>query len=178
MTNKKLDNISAIFCVLLLVAIFCIGMSIVDAVGGEGVIVSDYISSVCLILTAIFGIYYTIVGCKKVGGAKYYVWYMGALAVCDLIAIAGAVNYPAVGTLALALSIACCTVLCFAKDLGQKKSTGFAVVALLAKVVVLFITLIVRRTFSMLICASVLLAVVALFMVCAKYYDKSTRGSK
>ncbi len=178
MNSKKLDNYSAVFCVLLLIAIFCIGMSIVDAAGGEGLLVSDYFASVCIILTAIFGIYYTIVGCKKVGGAKYYVWYMGALAVCDLVAIAGAANYPAVGTLALALSIASCTVLCFAKDLGQKKSTAFALVALIAKVVVLFITLIVKHTFSMLISASTLLAVVAMFMVCAKYYDKSTRGSK
>ena len=178
MTNKKLDNISAIFCVLLLIAIFCIGMSIIDAVGGEGVLVSDYISAVCLILTAIFGIYYTIVGCKKAGGAKYYVWYMGALAICDLITIADTSNYPVVGTLALAISVACYTVLCFAKDLGKKKSLSFAYVAFATKVVFLVVMLVSKAPFTMLIASSVLLAAVVVFMVYAKYYDKSTRGSK
>ena len=103
---------------------------------------------------------------------------MGALAVCDLIAIAGAVHYPALGNTALALSIACCTVLCFGKDLGKAKSVVFGAVAIAAKVVVLLITLFVKNSFSMLIAASALLACVALFMVFAKYYDKSTRGSK
>jgi len=130
-----------------------------------------------LSLTAAFGVYYILSGCKKGRGSKYYVCYMGANTVCDLIAITGAAGFPAIGTACLAIAIASGTVLCFAKDLGQNRSTAFALIGLAAKLVVLIVSLAVMKGFSMNIAASTVLSAAALFMVCAKYYDKTLRGS-
>ena len=166
----------------------CVGLVLMGAVAGvlasalgqtgRTYTYGDFVCAIALTMTAFYGIYYITAGCKKGRGSRYYVSYMGALTVCDLLMITGASGLPVLCTGCLAVSVAANTVLCFAKDLGQNRSTAFALLALAAKLAVLIVSLARGEAFSMNAAAGTVLSAAALFMVGAKYYDKSLRGSK
>jgi len=170
--KKSVTVLSYVFEVLLIASI--VGLALFIALNKQESedLFTNIVSGV-LMLTSMFGAYYLILGCKKGIASIFYVCFMGATAFCDLLAL---YNVAKLDAIFMAVSIAACTVLCFSKDLGQKKSYGFALAALVAKIVV-FVFALINTGFSMNVTASIILAVVALFMVYAKYFDKAQRGS-
>ena len=179
MNKKVIDVLSVVFGLLEIVAMIAIALSITSEIKYNDIEPSVFATSCCLFITVIFGFYYLLAGCKKGEGSTLYVGYMGAMAVCDLVALTGEVSPWQAVTLAIA--VACSTVLCFAKDLGKKKSFSFAIVACLAKIFIFVMVLVSQEPLSSLAVnafASLSLGLVTVFMVNAKYYDKSLRNSK
>lgn len=180
MNKKTISGLSVLFCVLQLAMVICIAFSIIAAEKTGDYGVSYYVSAICLTFALLFGIYYILVGCKKELGGSLYVWFMGALIVCDLllqfsIARSGAEVTSAFSMVILSVGIGATSILCFAKDLGSKKSYILAIVGLVAKIVVLALSFTNEVKLYTTVAASLLLSITAIFMVAAKYYDKAER---
>ena len=92
MSKKVINVISVLFAVALMIIVFALLLTTYSAVQKDAYEEMDFLYSVLLMLTSSFGIYYVLAGCKKGEGSRYYVWFMGALAVCDLIAIASSAS--------------------------------------------------------------------------------------
>ncbi len=177
MSKGIIKLLSLVFGALEIVAMVCL------AIETRGYIVNHtgdavkFTSAFLLFSTAFFGLYYILFGCKKQIGSHLYVWFMGLIVACDFAAIARSGSFPVSGTIAFAVSIAVYTVLCFAKDLGFVKSCVFSLVGLAAKIFIFTDYFIGKGNVSVPLSTGLLLAVISVFMVCAKYYDKAVRHS-
>lgn len=181
MNKKTISRLSGLFCILQLIMVVCIAFNIISAEKAGGYGVTYYVSAICLTFALLFGIYYILVGCKKELGGSLYVWFMGALVVCDLLlqlsinkGMTNEVMQPIANGI-LTIGIAATVVLCFAKDLGKKKSYIFATVGLVAKVIVLALAFVGSGNLQITVAASLLLSITVIYMVAAKYYDKAMR---
>ena len=180
MSKKVITVLNVLASVLLLAAIFANLLAIYAGVNKGSFTPYDYIVTISLVVTAVFAIYYVLAGCKKGEGSTYFKWFMWVFAIVQLIALLQHESMTTVTVMLITLSFGCLTVLSTAKDLGQAKSTllaGIISVCAIAQ----FITAAVAGTIGeawIKITTLTLLALTSLLMVCAKYADKKSRGSK
>jgi len=178
--NKKSLNAMTTGMVILLVLAICVGIYATLAAAGAGTDVATYVHALAYCLTGLFAIYYILAGCKKDGGAGYFVTFMYAFAVCCVLLMLRVKEMSVLGGILNCLTCGALCVLSMAKDLGQKKSKSLAGAVVVFAVIGLVAHL-VAGDFAVAYPAAVFNLVFALnvlFMVTAKYYDKATRGSK
>lgn len=126
---------------------------------------------------------YTISGYKK-DAAKYFKIYMFTLSICEIMSLVSLTSRTEPSVLSYVLRGICvinALMLTFAKDLGRKKSITICSAILLFHLYNLIHTLInatskfqaVTNTLS-----DIILVILALVFIVAKYEDKESRGSK
>ncbi len=180
MSKKVITALNILASVLLLAAIFANLLAVYAGVNKGSFTPYDYIVTISLVVTAVFAIYYVLAGCKKGEGSTYFKWFMNVFALVQLIVLLQHANMTVVTVMLITLSFGCLTVLSTAKDLGQGKSSLLAgIVSVCA--VAQFITATAAGTIGsawIKIASLTLLGLTSLLMVCAKYADKKSRGSK
>ncbi len=173
MQNKAIKALSVVFAVLLLVGmgvcVYCIAMNSANSI--------NVAEAIGLAVTAAFAIYYILAGCKKGEGSTYFRWFVNMFALVEVLPMILHEDMLISSVLSLAIAFGCLTVLSVAKDYGQKKSTLLTFVVIAATLIDLLSSLNSSANVLLMIGVHLLLAVTTLFMVCAKYADKKSRGS-
>ena len=170
MQNKVIKILSVVACLLLLASLGANVFTLSNAGAKMGAV--GIISTIAFMLTAVFAIYYILAGAKKGEGSVYFRVFMAIFGLSLLIFNLMAGKMSGFTSATVTLSFGCLAILFVAKDLGIKWS-----VALSAIVVLCAIPAIVSFP-HMATATYMLLALVTLLMVCAKYADKKARGSK
>ena len=170
MQNKVIRILSIAACVLLVVALGVNAFSLSSAAEKMGA--AGVISTIAFMATSVFAIYYILAGAKKGEGSAYFRIFMAMFGLSLLLVNLLAVNLGGFSSAMVTLSFGCLSILFVAKDLGFKWS-----VALSAIVVLCAIPAIVSFP-HMATATYMLLALVTLLMVCAKYADKAARRRK
>lgn len=181
MTKKILTVLMYVLTFLLVSAILgnCIVLYSFASLGTGDIM--GYITCVFRILVCTFAIYYVVAGCKKEEGATYFKAFMNLFALAMLLEIANLAAYTTFSVVLFALSFGSLTVLSCALDLGEKKSTLLAgIVAVTGAAQFISFTMMdsVGTVTWISIGTYLLLALMCILMVYAKYQDKKERGSK
>ncbi len=176
MQNKAIRVLSVVFAVLLLVGM---GMCVYDIAMNE----NGFLGAIQPIFSAVvcaFGVYYVLAGCKKGEGSAYFKWFVNMFALTKVLVLITHSNMTIAAVLLTVIPFGCLTVLSVAKDYGQKKSTLLAAVIVVTMLIQLLLPVAADAPAFVLIrkIIGLLLAVTTFFMVCAKYADKKSRGSK
>ena len=142
------------------------------------------IESIICIVALLYGLIYSLNGYKK-DASKYYKTFMYlyllstviTLILTFFVAINELRKYGILVIIANVVILLSLTILAFAKDLGEKKSNGLALVILGASI---FKLCIVTKTISYISIAfdNLMLACILCVFVSAKYTEKTSRGAK
>ena len=146
-----------------------------------GVPFQQQLADILFSLTAVFAIFYIMVGCTKKEGAKYYRGFMIAHAITMLIIVYVNRARAPFSFFFNLIIYGCLCILASAKDLGEFKSKLFAyTITVLSIVTLLFGFDTAKATFVANMCRALRLgiSVALLVMVIAKYKDKESRNTK
>jgi len=168
MQNKVIKVLAIIACIALLVSL---GAN-VYAISSLNETAQDTVSSISLMLTSVFAIYYILAGAKKGEGTTYFRVYMALFGLVMLLSILFYASYIGGFVVFMALSFGCLSILFVAKDLGVKWSVGLSLVVVVCGIIAMLVGPCLSSA------THLLLSLVTLLMVCAKYADKKARGSK
>jgi len=185
MTNKIIKTLTVVFSFLLIIAIIFGIYAIFQENSGTTETTSGQIQNdiyhFCLMVTCVFAIFYILSGCTKASGAKFFQVFMilYGVSIFFILIFTGEKAVDNIPQLLRIIAFGALCLLAFAKDLGQVKSTVFASLVLACNIVEMFFVpdSMLVLTYSTRICQLVLSAT-TLLMVCAKYEDKKSRGSK
>ena len=140
------------------------------------------IDSVVCLFALVFGLFYSLNSYQK-DAAKYYKAFMCLYFISSLLSFIASISGGDTNLLIIIANVAILIsvfVLAFVKDLGEKKSNGFAltifalnIIKMLIVVVTKTVLLAIKVHFSNLI-----LACIICMFVSAKYKDKEIRGTK
>ena len=170
MQNKVIRFLSIAACLLLLIALGANVFTLNTAsaqIGAAGVI-----STIAFMLTAVFAIYYILAGAKKGEGSIYFRVFLALFGLSLFLINLLGQNLGGFSSTMVTLSFGCLAVLFVAKNLGFKWSVGLAALVVLCAIPAVI-------SFPQMVTATyMLLALVLLLMVFAKYADKKARGSK
>ncbi|MDO4940166.1 MAG: hypothetical protein Q4E33_00565 [Erysipelotrichaceae bacterium] len=148
------------------------------------------IDGVVCILTLLFGIFYSLSGYKK-DAAKYFKIFTLLFLASSIVTVACGIDLimanegPIItnqGYSLVASSLAivfCAAIIAFGKDLGKKKSSNLSYIIMVADVVKLLHSLFIKNeTFIATDFLNLVLAIILLVFISAKYADKASRGAK
>ena len=139
------------------------------------------ISNILLSLTALFAIFYILVGCTKKEGAKYYQMFMIAYTVTIMLLIFFNRARAPFSIFFNLIIYGCLCVLSAAKDLGERNSKILVyTIVVLSVVTLMFNFNSAQATLYANICRALrlTLSITLLAMVIAKYKDKESRNTK
>lgn len=191
MDNKKYFPLKMVHLIIMVIGIALYIFSILqirnNSFGDASTTVIVYIQSFAALCALISGFLYMLNGYKK-NAAAYYKGYVWILLIAEGVAATHAISFAPsyFAKLAWILVIILFTILAVGKDLGKEKSFTISGI-LLAIEIGLFIYSIVSvisflsvKTIAYIIdpIEHIILTITTMFMVCGKYVDKESRGTK
>ncbi len=180
MTKDQVKKVLYVVVPVLFIAVIIFTVLASKRSGENGLSTASFITISEMAVMAILSCYYVLVGCNKEDGSAFFKLYMFVFGLFELVTLTNHANQTNLEVIMIALRIACIAVLSQAKDLGEKKSVCFGSVIIAASLVEAVSCFSQGFSTSALvgIFAEVMLEVVCLFMIIAKYADKKERGSK
>jgi len=168
MKNPVIRALCIAACILLLISL---GWNIY-AITNSGLTGAETFDCICLMLTAVFAIYYILAGAKKGEGTTYFRIFMVLYGFTVLEANFFFAELSSLVAMLNTLCFGCLSILFVAKNLGKKWSVALSLVVVACAIEQMIVY------FDVATATNLLLALVALLMVFAKYADKAARGSK
>ena len=183
--TKNFKTIGIIMAALILVAMAMILYSLITVEGSVGI---SIIFSLIKCIAMVAGLYYCLKGFGK-DNAKYFkTFFIMLLAFDAIITIldiytmitASAVAKMICPVILNLLTAVCVAVIAFGKDLGLKKSLIFILAGLVFEIVVFVLSITMATGLANIITCfgNMLIMVIAVMFVLAKYADKEARGRK
>ncbi|MCQ2436380.1 MAG: hypothetical protein MJ101_05700 [Clostridia bacterium] len=177
MGNGKIKLLAILDAVLLLSCIAVALPVLMLGISDNSASIYGILQSIADIVVAAFGAYYLFVGYTKESGKKYYKFYLYSFAVSVAVAFFGGYESPVVALL-LAMTLSALCVMAFADDLGEVKSKVFAAIAGACVIAVAVMGIIGDKFDTVGIFTDFVISTSCYILVCAKYDDKKTRGTK
>jgi len=137
--------------------------------------VYEFIYAYSLVATSIFAVYYMVSGCKKEEGSTFFKIFMGLFALASLVNLFG--NESILVKVTSIISAILLIFLALVKDFGKRNSLIVASI-ILVTVVLKALNLNSEGAFVSRPLTFILLAIVTIIMIFAKYQDKANRNSK
>ena len=183
--TKNFKNIGLILAALILIAIAMILYSLITVENSVGLSV---IFSIIKCIAMIAGLYYSLKGFGK-DNAKYFKTFFITLFAFDaIISVIDIYTMFTAGTAAAMicpvilnlLTAVCVAIIAFGKDLGFKKSIILILAGLVFEIVVFVLSIAMATGLANIITCfgNMLIMVIAVMFVLAKYADKEARGRK